>query len=165
MTAVQSKIYELILPWWLRDGVRPEPEAPLHIPGLGDPLSEPVHEKAAKPSPAVGFDRKAFAAAMAGAGHQAKYAGGTATRAERLFRLVPEAVGGAVPDEGHPALAGITANSLKKIFQAVRMAQAWMRGEGVPLPKPAMGGASRQGRLIPCRRRAGVIHQCWGKSC
>lgn len=66
--------------------------------------------------------------------------GGTATRAERLFRLVPEAVGGAVPDESHPALAGITVNSLKKIFQAVRMAQGWMRGEGVPMPKPAMGG-------------------------
>lgn len=139
MTAVQSKTYELILPWWLRDGVRPEPVAPLHIPGLGDPSPEPAHEEAAKP---VGFDRKAFAAAMAKAGHQAKYAGSTATRAERLFRLVPEAVGGAVPEDGHPALAGITANSLKKIFQAVRMAQAWMRGEGVPMPKPAMGGRS-----------------------
>lgn len=38
------------------------------------------------------------------------------------------------------AYFGITANSLKKIFQAARMAQGWMRGEGVPMPKPAMGG-------------------------
>lgn len=152
MTTVRSETYELILPWWLRDGVRPEPKSPLHIPGLpifdlNGPSTEPVHVEAAKPSPVTGFDRKAFAAAMAEAGHQTKYAVSTAARAERLFRLVPGALGGAVPGENHPMLAGITANSLKKTFQAVRMAQGWMRGEGVPMPKPATGG--RRGDASP----------------
>lgn len=114
---------------------------------MNGPSTEPVHVEAAKPSPVTGFDRKAFAAAMAEAGHQTKYAVSTAARAERLFRLVPEALGGSVPNEGHPALAGISVNSLKKTFQAVRMARGWMRGEGVPMPKPATGG--RRGDASP----------------
>lgn len=32
MTTVRSETYDLILPWWLRDGVRPEPKSPLQSP-------------------------------------------------------------------------------------------------------------------------------------
>lgn len=132
----------MIEPWWLRSGVRPVPPNPIEIPEVvpTSPVGAVEAATAVATPTVIAFDKTGFASAMLAAGHDRKYAVGTAQRADRLFALVPAAMKDGSASANDEALSAIPPKSLKKALQAARMAAAWMRGEGVPAPKPAMGG-------------------------
>lgn len=137
---IEPLTLEGVLPWWLRDGVRPVPPNPLRIPGLdGSPV--PIRQAIPAAPEAVAFDRAAFAAALIRAGHAKGHAVTTAGRAAQVFGLVPlaEALAKA-PEKHHPALAALTPDSRKKALQAANMALGWLKGEAVRPPKAATGG-------------------------